>query len=619
MRRIGNWILAVVLTGVLTACGPMLSPALVGGVTGGMSALHEGRKTAGQTGHAGSVEQTTVTIAPLPDSVARRYDHFFLEAMVERQKGNGDAAFDLLQHCIEINPNAPEAYYFLAQYYGGLKDTEKALGYFQKAAALDPQNETYMETLSQVYIRQQNYQGAITVVESLYDKNKDREDLLEMLFQLYQQVEDYPKAVSVLERLENIDGKSERLSVAKSEVFTRMGNSKAAIAEMAALAKQYPNDLNYLAMYGESLMVNGQIKRALDIYHRILKEEPDNNRVLMSLRTYYQAMENQAVADSLTRRVLLGKNTSQEEKVYLIRQVIGANERAGGDSTEVLRLFRQVMATDTTDVDIALLCATYMDLKKMPADSIKPVLNHVLDLAPDNSAARLHLVGYAWAADDKDRVIELCQAARQYNPDDMAFYYYQGIAYYQRDSLNQALSTFQNGVSMINEESNPDIVSDFYEVMGEILHKKGKAEEAFAAYDSCLQWKPDNLPCLNNYAYYLSLRDEQLDKAEQMSYKTIKAEPKNATYLDTYAWILFMQQRYAEARIYIDQALQHMDSVTVDGDTIGNAAIYEHAGDIYWHCDAPEKALPYWESALKGDAENKVLIRKIKLKKYLKE
>jgi len=377
--------------------------------------------------------------------------------------------------------------------------------------------------------------------------------------------------------------------------------------------------LNYLAMYGESLMMNGQTKQALEIYDRILNEEPNNNRVLMSLRTYYQAEENQEMVDSLTWRVLLGKNTSQDEKVYLLRQIISANERAGGDSTEVLQLFRQVMAIDTTDVDMALLCATYMDLKKMPSDSIKPVLNHILKLAPDNSAARLHLVGYAWSEDDKDRVIELCQAAREYNPDDMAFYYYQGIAYYQRDSLDQALSTFQNGVSIINEESNPDIVADFYEVMGEILHKKGRAEEAFAAYDSCLQWKPDNMPCLNNYAYYLSLRDEQLEKAEQMSHKTIKAEPKNATYLDTFAWILFMQKRYAEAKIYIDQALQNMDSITVGGDTIGNAAIYEHAGDIYWYCEDPDKALVYWKDALKGDTENKVLIRKVKLKKYFKE
>ena len=559
-------------------------------------------------------EQSPIKDVPqLSPENQRLYDHYFLDAMVQRQKGNNDAAFDLLRHCLDINPNAAEAYYYLAQYYSALKDNATSVSYFQKASVLAPNNETFLETLAQVYVRQQDYQAAINVIERLYDKNKDREDLLEMLFQLYQQVEDYPHAVGVLERIESIDGKSERISVAKSEVYTRMNNSKAAVAEMAELARQYPNDLNYLAMYGESLMMNGQPKKALEIYDRILKEEPENNRVLMSLRTYYQAMERPEVADSLTLRVLLGKNTSQEEKVYLIRQVIGANERAGGDSTEVLRLFRRVMNVDTTDVDIPLLCATYMDLKKMPADSIKPVLHHILDLAPDNSAARLHLVGYAWADGDKDRVIELCQTARQYNPDDMAFYYYQGIAYYQRDSLDQALSTFQNGVSVIKEDSNPDIVSDFYEVMGEILHKKDRTTEAFAAYDSCLQWKDDNIGCLNNYAYYLSERGEQLEKAEEMSYRTVKAEPKNATYLDTYAWILFMQERYAEAKIYIDQALQNME------DSVGNEVIVEHAGDIYAQNKDMDRALALWRDAQQKKPEDQLLIRKIKLKKYLKE
>ena len=148
--------------------------------------------------------------------------------------------------------------------------------------------------------------------------------------------------------------------------------------------------------------------------------------------------------------------------------------------------------------------------------------------------------------------------------------------------------------------------------MGDILHQKGLAEEAYAAYDSCLQWKDDNIGCLNNYAYYLSEEGVQLDKAEQMSYKTIKAEPKNSTYLDTYAWILFMQQRYSEARIYIDQALQNKD------DSLDNAVILEHAGDIYSFCQQPDQALVYWQDALKTAPENQVLIRKIKLKKYVK-
>jgi tetratricopeptide (TPR) repeat protein len=222
-------------------------------------------------------------------------------------------------------------------------------------------------------------------------------------------------------------------------------------------------------------------------------------------------------------------------------------------------------------------------------------------------------VGYAWEEEDLNRVIDLCQEARQYNPDEMAFYYYQGIAYYKQDNLDGALSAFQNGIGVINEESSPAIVSDFYAVMGDILHQKGLAKEAFEAYDSCLQWKDDNIGCLNNYAYYLSERGEQLDKAETMSFKTVKAEPKNATYLDTYAWILFMQERYSEAKIYIDQAIQNME------DSLGNEVIIEHAGDIYAQNKDIDRALSFWRDAQQKKPEDQLLLRKIKLKKYLKK
>ena len=545
-------------------------------------------------------------------SDASLYDHFFLDAMIQRQKGNNDAAFDLLRRCLQIKPDASEAHYYIAQYYAGLKNDSLSLAHIKRAAELNPDNETFMETLAQIYIRQQKISDAIAVVERLYDRDKNREDLLEMLFQLYQQDGDYKKAVSVLNRIELIDGKSELLSVAKSEMYTKMGDKKAAIAEMEALARQYPNDLNYLAMYGDMLMVNGQEKKGLKTFNQILGQEPDNSRVLMSLRTYYLAHSDQAMADSLTTRILLSRNTSQQDKIHLIRQEVQASENADGDSTRVLNLFRR-MNNLQPSADMLILQATYMNLKQMPKDSINAVLGHVLDIAPDNAAARLQLVANAWETDSMNTVVSLCQGGRQYNPDEMAFYYYQGIAYYKQEKLDEALSAFQNGIGVINEESNPAIVSDFYAVMGDILHQKGQAQAAYAAYDSCLVWKDDNIGCLNNYAYYLSEEGEQLDKAEQMSYKTIKAEPKNATYLDTYAWILFIQQRYSEAKVYIEQALQNKD------DSLDNAVIFEHAGDIYACCNDSDKALEYWEQALKGAPEKQILIRKIKLKKYVRE
>lgn len=539
-----------------------------------------------------------------------KYDYFFLEAMMQREKGNNTAAFELLRHCVRIIPTAAEAYYYLAQYYDAAKGKEQSLDCFKKAAELCPDNTFYQEILAQAYIENKQTDKAISSLEKLMQTESDRDDVLEMLAQLYQQKEDYPNMINTLTRIENLEGKSERLSYAKSNIYTRMGDKKAAIAEMKRLADQYPNDLNYRGMYADVLLMNGQDKKALSIYKDILKEEPGNNKVQMSMRVYCKQQNDTANADSMTLCLLLNKNTTNEARNYILRQEIAESEQNGRDSTIILNYFRRMNAAQP-NADMLILYSAYMDLKNMPEDSVEAALEQALMIAPDNAGARLQLVANAWRENDIDRVIDLCQAARQYNPDEMGFYYYQGMAYYKKNDNDNALSAFQNGISVINDKSDPAIVSDFYAVMGDLLYQKGYGDEAFAAYDSCLQWKDDNIGCLNNYAYYLSELNRDLDRAEQMSQTTIKAEPKNATYLDTYAWILFLQKRYVEAKIYIDQALQN--------DTDSNAVITEHAGDIYYENNEVERAVELWQLAAQKDNANKALAKKIRQRKRIKE
>ena len=549
---------------------------------------------------------------------AQGYDEFFLQAICEREKGNHDAAFDLLQHCIRLNPEAAEAYFFIAQYYGSMKQNEQALACLERAYELSPDNSTYTETLAQAYTSTQQYDKAIGIFEELVHRETDRDDVLGMLYELYVRNDQLDKAVDALERIEALDGKTERLTMAKSELFTRLGNKKAAISEMKSLADQYPNDLNYRVMYGDALLQNDQKKQALAVYQAVLSEEPQNVQALLSMVSYYASEGDTLKADEVNERLLLNADVEAETRLEIMRREVMNNLRSGADSTRILQLFRKILDMPEADTDMALMCAAYMKLREMPQDSINGMYEQVLRMAPDNAYARLQLVADAWERENLDQVISLCQAARQYNPDDMAFYYYQGFAYFRQDDLDNALDAFQNGVSVITPESNPDLASDFYEMMGELLHKKGMVREAFEAYDSCLVWKADNIGCLNNYAYYLSEMDEQLDKAEQMSYKTIKAEPQNATYLDTYAWILFKQERYAEAKIYMDQTLQY--------DPDASAVVLEHAGDIYAKNGDMTQALDYWQQALakaSGDSEIKgerkeLLKKKIETRKYIK-
>ena len=545
-------------------------------------------------------------------SDAERYDYFFLEAMTEREKGNASAAFELLRHCLEINPEASEAYYYLAHYYLGMKQNGKALEAFRKASELEPDNVSYLETLAQMYLQSQDLKAATETFEKLSKAEPEREDVLGMLVQLYSEDEkQYSKAIDILNRLEEIDGMNERISYAKADLYWKMDNGKAALAEMKKLADQYPYDLNYRNAYADMLLANDQDKKAFDIYRGILKEEPGNSKVLMSLRTYFLAKGNTAAADSTTIKILTESNANTDEKIYILRQEVMESENNGGDSIKVLSLFERTISAKDSDPGIGLLMASYMQLKNMPKEDINRVLEGVLNKAPDNASARLQLIADAWEKKDLDRVVNLCAAARQYNPDEMAFYYYQGVALAQQDKNAEAIEAFRNGIGVIKEDSSPDIVSDLYAILGDLLHQDGYKQEAFAAYDSCLQWKPENYSCLNNYAYFLCEDGGDLEKAEKMTYKAIKAEAKNATFLDTYAWILFKQERFAEAKIYIEQTLQ------CDSDS--SAVIIEHAGDIYAKCDNIDKAVELWKEALRKSPDNEILARKVRQRKYIRE
>ena len=546
------------------------------------------------------------------NSQSTRYNYFFLEAIRQQEMGNFAAAFDLLRHARDINPNAPEVYYEIAGYYIDMQNGKAARYYFEKAAELAPDNPAYLEKLGQFYISQANYEQALAAYERLYANNKTREDVLQILYQLYGSQNNYKKMIEVIERMEMLLGSSEQLSLTKMQIFEQMGDKRKAQAELMRLVQKNPLDLNYRIMLGNWFFQNDKKKEAFKEYQAVLKEEPNNAAAQLSLLDYYRDAKNAKVVEELTQKLLESKKTEKETKMALLRQVIIDNQQSDAkDSLEVIKLFDRVLSYPQEDADIVMMKAAYLTLKNAPVDSVNKVYEQAIAIEPDNSRARIALIQNIWKEEQYDKVISISRPAQEYNPEEMVFYYFEGFAQYMKKENDAALQTFKKGVAQIKPDSDPNIVSDFYAIMGDILHEKGLDKEAFAAYDSCLHWRPENLAALNNYAYYLSLTKSDLKKAEQMSYKTIKKEPANPTFLDTYAWILFLQERYEEANIYIDQAIKN--------DTTPSGVLFEHAGDIYYHVGKTAEALASWQQALKLGDKSATLKKKIELQKYIAE
>lgn len=541
----------------------------------------------------------------------RRYNYFFLEAVNQEAAGNLSAAYDLLEHAKQINPNAAEVYYNLAGYYVTLRNDSLSKFNFEKAAELDPKNTTYIEKLGQFYANAKDYESATKAYEKLYALEHDNPDVITMLLQLYGTQSNYDKMIEMLDRLETVQGYSDRIALTKMQVYEQQGKKKEQEGVLKAMIAKYPNDPNYKVMYCNWLMHNGRPKDGGKLLSQILKDDPTNVSARLAMLDYYASQGKEDELRKLTESLLMSKEITQQTKTAMLRQVIIDNEQHHGDSTTMLNLIDKTLAQPQDNGDIYLLKAAYMSLHHMPDQLIDSVYMQALNVEPDNSRARVLLLQDIWERKEYDKIIAISHPGQEYNPDDMAFYYFEGLAHYMKKDNDKALATFQKGVTQINKDSDPDIVADFYSIMGDILHEKGQDSLAFASYEKCLQWKPDNVGALNNYAYYLSELNRDLAKAEEMSRKTIDAQPDNSTFLDTYAWILFKEGKYADAKTYIDRAIEK-DSTLSD-------VVLEHAGDIYSKNGDMEKALELWKKAAKKGDGSALLQKKIKLMKYVKE
>ncbi len=527
----------------------------------------------------------------------RRFNELFLEAIRQKEADHIDAEYELLDAALKLNPNASEAIYemgLLKLSYSPFSDTlSRAQGdsLLHKAVRIDNKNVYYKEALATYLANSARYREAIALYEELADE-KESDETLSVLIWLYKTSGDYAGAIRTIERLERVDGKSEQLSIEKFQTYLAMKDDEHAYQAIEDLCAEYPYDLRYRVLLGDLYDQHGYHEQALDIYKDVLTAEPDNSYAQISLLAYYKAAQADSLYLDLLQKVVLNPHTQSGARLEAMRGFAVDNIRNGGDSLAVLSLFKKVLNSPQESRDMAELYAYYVMGKHMPTDSILSALHNILEVEPDYTKARLQVLQILLQQGNMEQVTYTCHEGELYDPTEVTFYYYEGTALYRLGRDKEAIRQLQKGVERINDDTDHQLASDIYALLGDVLHGCTYKEDAYVAYEKALEFNPKNLLCLNNYAYFLSLEGKHLNKAEQMSRRTIEAEGDNATYLDTYAWILYLKRDYNQARIYMDEALLFTN------ETAENASIFEHAGNIAYKCGNRAQALVYWKKAL---------------------
>lgn len=553
--------------------------------------------------HLGAQQSPTqVTGQRLNENEQRKFDYYFYEGLNAKAQGKFDEALDYLQHCYAIDSTNANVLVELGTFYNVMEEKSLALDFLRKSVKYDPKNYYYNMMLAGLSKEMGQKQEAVDIYKFMLSEYPDKIELNMQLAQAYADNGELQKAVDALNELEKTTGLSEGITLNKFQLYSMMNQKEKAFREIETIIAKNPGDPRYLILLGDLYMQDNQTDKALESYNKAKEINPDYPGLVLSMANYYEKIGNKETAEESLRTAVTNPQMEVDTKLQLLTRYIGILQENKRDIKSVNPLFQTLFDQHPHNTQLNLIYGNVLMLQEDKTGAMEQFQIYSND-NPEDPAGYEQMIRVA-LPDSLDRVVKITEKALQFIPDGWQFYFYLGGAKYQQKKYEEALQVFENGLKNSKIE-NPMVESDFYGQIGDLNHFLGNNKVAFENYEKSLKLNPQNLPVLNNYSYYLSLERKDLDKAEQMSSITVKAEPTNATYLDTYGWILYEQGAYTMAKIYIENAVKYSENEP-------SAEVHEHYGDVLFQTGEPEKALEQWKKAKELGSDSDTLDKKIR-------
>lgn len=564
-----------------------------------------------------SVVQNTFSKSPskasstqkLSEEEARKFDYFLFEASRYKMHGDVDQALKAYQQCLHIDELSAISIFEIGNIYFSKKDIKTALPYFQRAVELSPKNEWYLSRLAQIYQNQENYAGAIDLYKRLISLSTDDDEYrLYVLASLYTSSEQYEEAITIYNKLESLSGINESLRIEKQRLYLLLNNKKKASSEITELIKSNPNIARYHIIYGDYLVEINELKKAYKSYNNALELDSTNGPLHLSLSGYYDALGDSVQSLIELKKAFVSNQINFEPKMRILLQYMMGYSKDTTLVETILDLSNVLLENYPEEEGIHYYYGNFL-LSIGNFDEAKRELLEVLKIDPTKSDIWLQVISIDFQEGNFDSVYKLGTQALIHDPISPVLYYYTGLAAHQINLYNTAIDLYEKG--LLYADSKPGLKVQFYSNLADVYYQLNNKKASYLNFDKAIEIDDHNIIILNNYSYYLSLDKFDLDKAERMSSKCVELEPGNATYLDTYAWILFQQGNYTLARFYIEKAMEN------GGDT--NDIVVEHYGDILFQLDEIDLAVTYWIKSQQLGNSSQQLEEKIKSKLLITE
>lgn len=524
----------------------------------------------------------------------RDYQYVLIEAVKHKNLGNLPEAIRYYGMVIKDKPDCAVAHYEVGSIYLSTKQLELARSSLSKAYALDPQNQWYV-------LAYLNALGGLEEFEEMEDilkkKIKEEPDKVEWEFRLamtYFSKGKSGKAIRELERIEKERGFSERITLFKASIYESEEKFDLAREEIEKVMALFPEAIQFRIVAAELCLKSGDEDAAATYYLEILEVDSLNIFALTNLTDYYREKEDFKNSYKYLAKSFRSEQIELNRKMAILSYYLSDEEQVSLYPQELGAVIEVLAETHPEESDIHLLAADFY-IQTQDYSGAYFHLEKYLDMQKGTFNIYMQAIMLANAAALNEDLIEITGKALELFPDSADIRFFRGIGLYQ-DARYEALIENFSGISD-DLYSSGEYASQAKMLIAEAYYRIKDFEKSDSLFEEIIIEEPDNYMVLNNYSYFLAERGDKLEKAKEWSGNVVRNNPENATFLDTYAWILYKMNDFEEAEKYILFAL--------DKGGENDPEINEHAGDIQLALKSYDIARSYYQKAmiLGGDKE----------------
>jgi tetratricopeptide (TPR) repeat protein len=518
-------------------------------------------------------------------------------------------ALAFFQRAAQLNPADAGVHYKVAEVLSkssGDQELAMALTSIETALKLDKKNKYYYQLQADIHAAKQEFLKAATALEAMMKEIPGQEESLFDIGAYYGYANKPDEAIKAYNRAESQFGVNETSSLQKQRILIDQGKVNEAIDETERLIKAFPDEPQYVMAFAEMLSQNNQKQRAIQYLEKFHAENLHNGNVKMLLSVLYKEAGQPEKANQLLMSVFDDPAVETQGKVLVIgtlnAEIAQMHERktpSAALENLAISLFEKLKSTDPDDEMVSMVGADlYLTLKKNT--EAKYFYRKAIKQGASGFEPWQNLLVLENQDNEYDSLIAHSEEGLELFPNQAILYYFNGYGHLRRKHHKEACYSFEQAKKL--SPGNDKLLVDINAMLGDAYNASKQYAQSDAAYDEALAINPNNDFVLNNYSYYLSLRKEKLDKAEEMSAKLVKLVPDNATYLDTYGWVLYVAGKYKDARKVMEKATSL---------TQANATHFEHFGDILFQLGDVDGAVKQWEKAKALGSNTEALNKKI--------